>query len=107
MSPYCLMLLPRVQGTLVFKRNFFLRLATRDLVDSGKYICYTEFYSMTDQLPLFRQKRFPATLTRGLPITPPQAESIILETLPAYFTYLQSQGYSFYTPADFCGDLKK
>lgn len=62
---------------------------------------------MTDQLPLFQQKRFPATLTQGLPITPPQANSTILETLPAYFTYLQSQGYSSYTPADFCGDLKK
>jgi site-specific recombinase XerD len=31
----------------------------------------------------------------------------VLSTLPAYFNYLQSQGYSQYTPADFCGDVKK
>ncbi len=61
----------------------------------------------TDQLPLFQRKNFSATLTQSLPITPPGPESSVLSTLPAYFAYLQSQGYSPYTPSDFCGDVKK
>lgn len=62
---------------------------------------------MTEQLPLFQRKNFPATLAQGIPITPPTPEASVLSTLPAYFAYLQSQGYSPYTPADFCGDVKK
>jgi site-specific recombinase XerC len=62
---------------------------------------------MTEQLPLFQRKHFPVTLTQGIPITPPGPESSVLSTLPAYYIYLQSQGYSQYTPADFCGDVKK
>jgi site-specific recombinase XerD len=35
------------------------------------------------------------------------AEKTVLETLPAYHTYLQNGGFSRYTPDDFTGDLKK
>ncbi len=62
---------------------------------------------MYDQLPLFARKTFPATLTQGRAVTSLTPESSILSTLPAYFTYLQSSGYSPYTPSDFCGDVKK
>src|SRR5918999_5654717 len=37
----------------------------------------------------------------------PAAENTVLQTLPAYYTYLQSGGFSKYTPDDFTGDLKK
>lgn len=42
-----------------------------------------------------------------LPITPPSAQSTVLETLPAYYTYLTRGDYSTYTAGDFTGDLKK
>ena len=41
------------------------------------------------------------------PIKPPTAQSTVLETLPAYYTYLTSGDYSAYTADDFTGDLKK
>jgi site-specific recombinase XerD len=62
---------------------------------------------MTEQIPLFQRKSFPATLTQGVPIAGPKPEMTILATLPAYFNYLQAQGLSKYTPVNFCGDLKK
>ncbi len=62
---------------------------------------------MTEQLPLFQRKNFPAMRTQGMSIVPPSATSSVLSLLPAYYAYLQSQGYSPYTPADFCGDVKK
>jgi len=62
---------------------------------------------MDGQLPLFKRKSFPAVLTQGIEVVPPKEGSSVLSTLPAYFAYLQSQGYSKYTPADFCGDVKK
>jgi hypothetical protein len=62
---------------------------------------------MTEQIPLFTRKSFPAILTQGIPVVSPTHEMSILATLPASYTYLQAQGYSKYTPADFCGDLKK
>ena len=64
-------------------------------------------YPMPEQLPLFQRKKFPAILSQGTPIVSPTPQASILSTLPAYYAYLQSQGYSQYTPADFCGDLKK
>src|SRR5260370_38082780 len=60
-----------------------------------------------EQLPLFRRKSFPVILKQGIPVTPPSPESRVLATLPAYYVYLQSQGYSHYTPADFCSNVKK
>lgn len=62
---------------------------------------------MTEQLPLFQRKNFHVVMTQGIPITPPTASMSVLALLPAYYAYLQAQGYSSYTPADFCGDLKK
>lgn len=62
---------------------------------------------MTEQLPLFQRKNFPAMRTQVVSITAPSATSSVLSLLPAYYAYLQSQGYSPYTPADFCGDVKK
>lgn len=41
------------------------------------------------------------------PIKPPTAQSTVLETLPAYYTYLKNGDYSAYTADDFTGDLKK
>ena len=63
---------------------------------------------MDQQLPLFSRKSFPATLQQGMGvIVSPKPENTILFSLSSYFTYLGSQGYSQYTPADFCGDVKK
>jgi site-specific recombinase XerD len=62
---------------------------------------------MTEQLPLFSRKKFAVTLTQGEAISPPTPASSVLSTLPAYFAYLQTQGYSQYTPSDFCYDVKK
>ena len=62
---------------------------------------------MTEQLPLFARKNFHAVLTQGAVIPPPARDMSVLALLPAYYAYLQAQGYSSYTPADFCGDLKK
>jgi len=31
----------------------------------------------------------------------------VLETLPAYYAYLRSGGYSKYTPDDFTGDVRR
>jgi integrase/recombinase XerD len=61
---------------------------------------------MTEQLPLFQRKNFHVAMTRGIPITPPSVGMAVLALLPAYYAYLQAQGYSSYTPGDFCGDLK-
>lgn len=41
------------------------------------------------------------------PVTPPTAQSTVLETLPAYYTYLTCGDYSAYTAGDFTGDLRK
>ena len=101
------------------KRKQFLKRAgrARGRMDSRKWICYTKnpgngnfrflHLSMPEQLPLFQRKTFPAILSQGMPIVSPTPQASILSTLPAYYTYLQSQGYSKYTPADFCGDVKK
>lgn len=47
-----------------------------------------------------------AVLARPLPIHAPTTETTVEAALPAYFFYLQSAGYSKYTPADFCGDVR-
>ncbi|SRR6266700_691919 len=54
---------------------------------------YTRCAMEQIQLPLFRRKTFPVVLTQGFPIVAPAADSSVLSTLPAYFAYLQSQGY--------------
>ena len=61
-----------------------------------------------DQLPLFQRKTYKG-IVPSLPmeIRAPTSEMTVLETLPAYYTYLKNEGFSQYTPDDFTGDLKK
>ena len=60
------------------------------------------------QLPLFQRKTYKGIIpTIPLEIQAPGADKQVLETLPAYYTYLQNGGFSKYTPDDFTGDLKK
>jgi site-specific recombinase XerD len=60
------------------------------------------------QLPLFQRKTYKGIIpTIPVEIQAPGANKTVLETLPAYYTYLQSGGFSQYTPDDFTGDLKK
>ncbi|HLW02699.1 MAG TPA: site-specific integrase [Ktedonobacterales bacterium] len=59
------------------------------------------------QLPLFRRKAGEtAVLAQPFQIVVPTAEATVRLTIPAYYFYLQSAGYSKYTPADFCGDVR-
>jgi site-specific recombinase XerD len=60
------------------------------------------------QLPLFQRKTYKGIIP-SIPfeIQVPTADRTILQTLPAYYTYLQGGGFSKYTPDDFTGDVKK
>jgi integrase/recombinase XerD len=60
------------------------------------------------QLPLFQRKTYKGIIpTIPVEIQAPGADKTVLETLPAYYTYLSSGGFSKYTPDDFTGDVKK
>jgi integrase/recombinase XerD len=60
------------------------------------------------QLPLFQRKTYKGIIpTIPVAIQAPAAEKTVLETLPAYYTYLNNGGFSKYTPDDFTGDVKK
>ena len=60
------------------------------------------------QLPLFQRKTYKGIIpTIPLEIQAPGADKQVLETLPAYYTYLTNRGFSKYTPDDFTGDVKK
>jgi hypothetical protein len=60
------------------------------------------------QLPLFQRKTYKGIIpTIPVEIQAPSADKTILQTLPAYYTYLQRGGFSKYTPDDFTGDVKK
>jgi hypothetical protein len=60
------------------------------------------------QLPLFQRKTYKGIIpTIPVEIQAPAADKTVLQTLPAYYTYLQGGGFSKYTPDDFTGDLKK
>src|SRR5688572_30665214 len=60
------------------------------------------------QLPLFQRKTYKGIIpTIPVEIQAPDGDKTIIETLPAYYTYLTSGGFSKYTPDDFTGDLKK
>jgi site-specific recombinase XerD len=62
----------------------------------------------SNQLPLFQRKTFASVIqTQQLPVVAPTRDSTVLQTLPAYYGYLQSAGYSKYTPDDFTSDVKK
>jgi hypothetical protein len=57
------------------------------------------------QLDLFSRKKYTGILPQSVAITPPASDSTVLQTLPAYHTYLSSGGYSKYTPDDFTSDV--
>jgi site-specific recombinase XerD len=60
------------------------------------------------QLPLFQRKTYKGIIpSLPMDIQAPAADRTILQTLPAYYTYLQGGGFSKYTPDDFTGDVKK
>jgi site-specific recombinase XerD len=60
------------------------------------------------QLPLFQRKTYKGIIpTIPVELQAPRADKTVLETLPAYYTYLQNGGFSKYTPDDFTGDVKK
>jgi integrase/recombinase XerD len=60
------------------------------------------------QLPLFQRKTYKGIIpTIPVEIQAPGGDKTVLQTLPAYYTYLQNGGFSKYTPDDFTGDLKK
>ena len=59
-----------------------------------------------NQLPLFQRKTYKG-IVPSIPMDIPAAEDMtVLQTLPAYHTYLKDGGFSQYTPDDFTGDLK-
>jgi site-specific recombinase XerD len=60
------------------------------------------------QLPLFQRKTYKGIIpTIPVEIQAPGGDKTVIETLPAYYTYLSNGGFSKYTPDDFTGDLKK
>jgi site-specific recombinase XerD len=61
-----------------------------------------------DQLPLFQRKTYKGIIP-SLPIEihAPVDDMTVLQSLPAYYSYLKDRGLSKYTPDDFTGDLKK
>src|SRR3989440_2767195 len=60
-----------------------------------------------EQPSLFDRKKYSGVLPQTFQIEPPTSDCTVLKTLPAYHTYLQSGGYSKYTPDDFTSDVKK
>ena len=63
---------------------------------------------MTGTQPsLFDRKKYKGILPQNVQIDPPAADQAVNKTLPAYKAYLQSGGYSKYTPDDFTADVRK
>src|SRR5437764_15101638 len=60
-----------------------------------------------EQPSLFDRKKYSGVLPQTFQIEPPTVDFTVLKTLPAYHAYLQSGGYSKYTPDDFTSDVKK
>jgi site-specific recombinase XerD len=73
--------------------------------DSAKW--YTEEVMVGVQASLFDRKKYASVMPQTLSIEPPTSDCTVLQTVPAYHTYLQSGGYSKYTPDDFTSDVKK
>jgi len=61
----------------------------------------------TEQGALFDKRRYRGALPQGYAIDPPTPDMPVSATLPAYYAYLSSGGYSQYTPDDFLADLKR
>ena len=60
-----------------------------------------------DQLALFNTKKYQGVLPQTVNLKPPTGEDTVLKTIPAYYAYLRSGGYSKYTPDDFTGDVRR
>jgi site-specific recombinase XerD len=60
-----------------------------------------------DQLALFNPKKYQGILPQAVPLPAPTDDDTVLKTLPAYYAYLRSGGYSKYTPDDFTGDIRR
>jgi site-specific recombinase XerD len=60
-----------------------------------------------DQLALFNPKKYQGILPQAVRLQPPTGDDTVLKTLPAYYAYLRSGGYSKYTPDDFTGDVRR
>jgi hypothetical protein len=60
-----------------------------------------------DQLALFNTKKYQSVLPQTVNLKPPTGEDTVLTTIPAYYAYLRSGGYSKYTPDDFTGDVRR
>jgi site-specific recombinase XerD len=61
----------------------------------------------TEQPTLFDRRKYSGVLPQAYQVEPPAADQTILQTLPAYYAYLQSGEYSKYTPDDFTSDVKR
>lgn len=59
------------------------------------------------QLSIFERKKFDVGVVQKMSVEEPTGESSVLQTLPAYFVYLQNAGYSVHTPGVFFGDIKQ
>src|SRR5947207_14395825 len=60
-----------------------------------------------EQTSLFDRKKYSGVLPQTYHIEPPTVDFTVLKTLPAYYAYLQSGGYSKYRPDDFTSDVNK
>src|SRR5579883_1096202 len=61
----------------------------------------------SEQLSLFQRKTFPVVEHQVMTLAKPTPVSTIMQTLPAYRTYLASGKYSEYTVTDFSGDVSR
>ena len=59
------------------------------------------------QASLFDRKKYVGVIPQTIEIEPPTADQTVIKTLRAYRVYLQSGGYSKYTPDDFTADVRK
>ena len=60
-----------------------------------------------DQLALFNPKKYQGVRPQTVSLKMPTGEDTVLTTLPAYYAYLRSGGYSKYTPDDFTRDVRR
>ena len=60
-----------------------------------------------DQLALFNTKKYQGVLPQTVNLKPPTGEDTVLKTIPAYYAYLRTGGYSKYTPDDFTGHVRR
>ena len=60
----------------------------------------------TEQGTLFNQRGYRGQKPQTFTITPPTADQTVLQTLPAYLTYLTNKSRSEHTPGDYKADMK-